>query len=54
MDEIKLELLNCSYWEHFKVAKDLSLILPIDHPKRKKIEKEVNKILLEIDILKNK
>jgi len=49
MDKIKLELLEANYWEHFKYAKDLSLFLPLDHPKRTKIEKEINKIREEIE-----
>lgn len=52
MDEIKLEILEYSYWEHFKYLKDISLILPINHPKRKNIEIEVNKIQKEIHRLK--
>lgn len=40
------EILLLSYWEHFKAAKDLSLIYPIDHPKRVAIEAEL-KILTE-------
>lgn len=51
MHEIKLEILNGSYWEHFKYAKELALIYPLNHPKRVKIEKEVNIILEQ---LKNK
>lgn len=35
-NEIKIELLEYSYWEHFKALKDMSLILPLDHPKRVK------------------
>jgi len=30
---IKIEILQYSYWEHFKALKDISLILPIEHPK---------------------
>lgn len=45
---IKLEILNASYWEHFKMAKDLALYLPIDNPKRLKIEGELNKMITEI------
>jgi len=36
------------------MAKDIALILPIDDPKRKKIEQEVNVIAEEIQNLKNK
>jgi hypothetical protein len=52
MDGIKLELLQYSYWEHFKSAKDLALVLPINHPKRKVVEAELNKIMAEIQELK--
>lgn len=48
MDKIKLELLQASYLEHFKFAKDLSYILQISDPKRKKIETELNNIQSEI------
>jgi len=46
--KIKMELLQYSYWEHYKFAKDLSFVLPLKHPKRIKIEKEINKIQQEI------
>jgi hypothetical protein len=49
----KVELLEASYWEHYKFAKDLSFIYPIDNPKRLKIESEVNKIRQEIIALNN-
>ena len=48
MNNIKLDILNASYWEHFKFAKDLALILPLDHPKRKRVEAEVDRIQKEI------
>ena len=53
MDSIKIEILEYSYWEHFKALKDIALILPIEHPKRKKLENEVNKILKELHELKS-
>lgn len=46
---IELEIETYSYWEHFKAAKELALILPPDHPKRKKIEKAANEILERIN-----
>ena len=52
MKEIELEILEYSYWEHFKQAKDLALILPIDHPKRVSVEKELNEIQSKIKKLK--
>lgn len=51
--QIKIELLEYSYWEHFKFAKDLSLILPLEHPKRKLLDEEITKILKELNQLKN-
>lgn len=33
-----------SYWEHFNYGKYLAYILPLDHPRRIKIEKEINNI----------
>ncbi len=52
-NKIKLEILEYSYWEHFKFAKDIALILPIDHPKRKLIESEVNRLSEKINKLRN-
>lgn len=53
MKEIELEILESSYWEHFKVAKDAALYLPLKHPKRAKLEKELNKMLQRIHKLKS-
>lgn len=41
---IALEILQFSYWEHFKAAKDLSLIYPPEHQKRVALEKALNEI----------
>jgi len=54
MIEIELEILEASYWEHFKLAKDLVLYLPLNHPKRINLESEINKMLQEIHNLKAK
>ncbi|MBE7649247.1 hypothetical protein [Tenacibaculum finnmarkense] len=51
--ELELEILEYSYWEHFKFAKDLSLILPLKHSKRLLINKELDKILKRIHEIKN-
>jgi hypothetical protein len=48
MEKIKFEILQYSYWEHFKSAKELSLVLPPEHPKRILLQKESEKILAEI------
>lgn len=52
MKKIRLEILEFSYWEHFKAAKDIALILPIEHPKRKRLEKVINELIVEINELK--
>ena len=49
---IQLELLEASYWEHFKKAKDLSLYLPLKDKRRVELENEMNKILKQIHVLK--
>ena len=49
---IKLQILEYSYWEHFKALKEMSLILPLKHPKRLELENEVNILQKEINDLK--
>ena len=51
---LELEILQYSYWEHFKYEKDLSLTLPLKHPKRVKLLNEINEMLEKIHQLKNK
>ena len=51
--DIELEILNYNYWEHFKFAKDIALILPITHPKRIRMERELNELIDRIHKLKN-
>lgn len=48
LDELRLEILSYSYWEHFKMEKDLAHVLPLDHPKRKKMHEHSTEILTEI------
>lgn len=48
MSNHKTRILNSSYWEHFKFAKELAGYLDFDHPKRVKIEKTLNEMLDEI------
>lgn len=50
----ELLILEYSYWEHFKAAKDIALILPIDHPRRKEIEKSLNELQEQIKAIKDK
>lgn len=52
--QIKIELFEYNYWEHYKFAKDLALILPLNHPKRKLLEEELSKMMKELNELKNK
>jgi hypothetical protein len=44
-----MEILQGNYWEHFKFAKDLALILPLNHPKRIALEKELNEMIIKIN-----
>lgn len=53
MAENKLEILDANYWENWKFAKDLQMFYPVDHPKRKALEKELNEMLTEINKIKN-
>ena len=50
---IQLEILNSSYWEHFKFSKELAGYLDLNHPKRVKIEKELNLIIKQIHKINN-
>jgi len=50
---IKLQILEANYWEHYKYAKDLSFIFPIDHPKRLLLESNLNNMLEQINKLKS-
>lgn len=51
-DEIKVQILESNYWEHYKFAKDMAFYLPIDHPKRLLLEEELNKMIKELNELK--
>jgi hypothetical protein len=53
MNQIKLEILEYSYWEHFKYAKDISMVLPVNNPKRLRVEEELNKMIKLIHEIKN-
>jgi len=44
MNDMKNQILLYNYWEHFSYAKELALVLPIDHPKRKRLEKSMNEL----------
>ena len=48
MNDIRLEILRASHLEHEKVERDLSVLLPVDHPKRIKIRDSANDIIGEI------
>ena len=52
-DKIALEILKSNHLEHFKIAKDLSMLLDIDDPKRKRIEDETNNLVKLINNFKN-
>lgn len=46
--QISQEILAANYWEHFKFAKELSLILPSENTKRKIITDELNNIITKL------
>ena len=46
---IELEILQYSYWEHFKKAKDLALVLPVNHPERLQLQAAIDGLLAEIN-----
>ena len=45
------EILLANYWAHFKVAKELALILPADHPRRISVQDDINDIQKQLDEL---
>jgi uncharacterized protein involved in exopolysaccharide biosynthesis len=49
MNEIAKDILQQSYWEHFKAAKDLALRLEPTHPKRIELDNAVKEILFKIN-----
>ncbi len=49
----ELQILKYSHLEHFKAAKDLALVLPIDHERRIEVEKELNVITTKISNIKS-
>jgi hypothetical protein len=53
-DALKLEILQYNYWEHFKFEKDISMVLPVNHPKRVNARRHSNELLEEIHKIKNK
>ena len=48
---IEQEILQQSYFEHFKAAKDLAHVFPPDHPKRIRLQTAIDEILLKIKAL---
>ena len=51
-NDLELEILSANYWEHFKFAKDLALILPSDHPKRVRLALELNEMVEKMNQIK--
>ena len=45
---IQMEILQYSYWEHFKAEKDLSMILQLDHPRRIMMHQQNQKLTEDI------
>ena len=51
--DIKKEILQASYIEHFKTDADFSKFLDHNHPKRKKLQKEYNMISQQLKDIKD-
>lgn len=47
-----IEILEANYWEHYKFAKELAMFLPVEDPKRMKLEKEMSDMLIQINKIK--
>jgi len=47
-----LQILESSYFEHLKAARDLAMYLPIEHPRRKEIEQSTNDLIEKINHIK--
>lgn len=47
-DNIRLEILRGNHAEHFKIAKEMSMYLDVNNPRKRKIEEEANNIVNEI------
>lgn len=52
MNEIRREILQGSYWEHFNKAKSMALIYPLEHPIRKELERELIKLTEKLQLIK--
>jgi len=51
---LNIQILEANYWENFKFTKEISHYLPCNHPKRLKIEKQLNEQLTKLNEFKNK
>lgn len=49
---IEYELLKSSHYEHMKSYDDLAKLYPADHPKMKKIFKEIQEIIIKMQKLR--
>ena len=39
------EILKANYYEHMKAREELARYLPVDHPKRIKLDKAINEMI---------
>lgn len=49
MTEIEFDILNASYWEHFKASKDLAKLYPVTHPKRVVLMEVINELQTKLN-----
>lgn len=50
--KMELEILAASHLEHFKFAKDIAAILPVEHPKRVGLQIELNEMVDRMNKIK--
>ncbi|NJO63437.1 MAG: hypothetical protein HC836_36095 [Richelia sp. RM2_1_2] len=53
MNKHRIQILEANYWEHYKFAKDIAMFLPIDDPKRIIYNEELDRLLKELNELKD-
>lgn len=46
---MNLEIQKLNYWEHFKAAKDMALVYPLNDPRRVAVENEMNILIKQIN-----
>ena len=50
-ESIKLEITRANYWQHFKAEKELGDYLPLNHPRRIALRRELNDLQIKMKYL---